>query len=117
MKNFAKKLVSAAMALTLAASMSVYAEEIEPIENVYGNAQGIFTEYSVNGLPCNHVTFRGDEYPTTPDWVFHGTHTVNGQTCTISKKMYQYDLTCMKCMEVVGHVVTRTEYSHSMNHG
>lgn len=37
MKDFRKKLISAAMALTLAASMSVYAEEAAPAENLSGN--------------------------------------------------------------------------------
>ena len=48
MKDFAKKIISAAAALTMAASMSVYAEETVPVENVNDGAPTVITEDSMN---------------------------------------------------------------------
>ncbi len=64
MKDFTKKIISAAAALTMAVSMSVYAEETVAVESVNDSAPTVINEDSMNRVVgcVNHVTFRTDEH-------------------------------------------------------
>lgn len=114
MKDFVKKFISAAMALALTASMSVYAEETTPVENVDGSVSAVIIGDAVNGvIGCgNHVTFRTDEYvylSTTEKCSV-------SPVCTKRTDYYGYDLICMKCHEKVSFVKTQMAITHSVTH-
>ncbi len=119
MKDFAKKIISAAAALTMAASMSVYAEETVPVESVNDSAPAVIAMDAVNTMNAvgcvNHVTFRIDEY--LGEVSILDKHNVPGKgICNTQKYIYGYDLICMKCGETVGHVQTRMVVTHSIVH-
>ncbi|MCI8602616.1 MAG: hypothetical protein HFE79_00480 [Ruminiclostridium sp.] len=116
MKDFAKKIISAAAALTMAASMSVYAEETVPVENVNDGAPTVITEDSMNRVVgcVNHVTFRNDDHVISTS---RGKHNVSGnRTCYTTIKKYGYNLICMKCGKTVDTVPTRMVVEHSIAH-
>lgn len=117
MKDFTKKIISAAAALTMAASMSVYAEETVPVESVNDSAPTVINEDSMNRVVgcVNHVTFRTDEY--LGEVSISDKHNVPGKgICNTQKYIYGYDLICMKCGKTVGHVQTRMVVTHSIVH-
>ena len=115
MKDFAKKIISAAAALTMAVSMSVYAEETVPVESVNNSAPTVINEDSMNRVVgcVNHVTFRTDEYLVNRTLV--GTHVFDGKTCYLWVETYQYELICMKCNATV-KTINRTADVHSVSH-
>ena len=115
MKDFGKKLISAAMALTLAASMSVYAEETSTVESVNDDSLlAIIAENAANGVGCaNHVTFQTDEYLIYKEFV--GYHAYNGQKCDLYEETYEYYLICMKCNATV-KTIKRAAIAHTISH-
>lgn len=99
------------MALTLAASMSVYAEEAAPAENLSGN---VLEAASPCGVSCNHVTYRNDDYCYARA---RDKHYADGKICYVTIYYCRYDLICMKCGETVGHVPSEMLQVHSFIHG
>lgn len=112
MKGFVKKFISAAMALTVAASMSVYAEETSAAEIVGEESAAVMAGNSVNGGCANHVTFQTSEHLVGQSSY---THWVNGEKCVVQVDTLQYQLICMKCGAVV-QTVTRTNETHTGGH-
>lgn len=118
MKDFAKKIIPAAAALTMAASMSVYAEETVPVESVNDSAPAVIAMDAVNTMNAvgcvNHVTFRNDDHVISTSC---GKHNVSGnRTCYTTIKKYGYNLICMKCGKTVDTVQTRMVVEHSIAH-
>ena len=117
MKDFTKKIISAASALTLAVSMSFFAEESVRVVSVIDSAPTVINEDSMNRMVgcVNHVTFRTDEY--LGEVSISDKHNVPGKgICNTQKYIYGYDLICMKCGKTVGHVQTRMVVTHSIVH-
>lgn len=118
MKDFAKKIISAAAALTMAASMSVYAEETVPVESVNDSAPAVIAVDAVNtmnAVECvNHVTYRNDDHVVSYSLSYHD---VPGKgKCKAERYLYGYDLICMKCGKKVDTVQTTMVIKHSIVH-
>ena len=95
MKGFTKKIISAAMALTVAASMSVYAEEVTATQST-----------------CYHPTIK--HVDTTYIESSLSKHQVNGKTCIVITDTLKLTHECQSCHEKFYKYIT--EASHSIVH-